>query len=232
MNMAINTRKKPIVIVNFKVYKETIGENAIKLAKACDHFAAKTGHDIRIAVDAIDLAAVVKSVSIPVYSEHVDAVDPGKHTGTILPEMVKAAGASGTLINHSERRVNFDILEESIKRSRQLGLITVACCEDTKEQKQIMAFSNKPDFIAIEPPELIGGDISVSTARPELIRKGVLITKPNDKDTKVKLLVGAGVKTKEDVKIAMELGADGILIASGIDLAEEPEKALKDLLIY
>ena len=79
------------------------------------------------------------------------------------------------------------------------------------------------DVIAVEPPELIGGDISVSTARPELISDSV------QKISKVPVLVGAGVKNGADVRIARKLGAVGVLIASGVTKANDPEAVLLDL---
>ncbi|MBN1792806.1 triose-phosphate isomerase [Candidatus Woesearchaeota archaeon] len=220
-------RQKPVIIVNFKVYSESIGENAVRLAKVCEKVSIETGTDIRVAVGATDIHEVSESVSIPVYSEHVDEYPLGKHTGSILPEMVKTAGATGTLINHSEHKVPLGKLEECIERSRNLGLVTVACAENVEEEQAILGFKSKPDFLAIEPPELIGGDISVSSARPELITQSVAAA---GKTRGVRLLVGAGIKTLADVETALRLGADGVLIASGIDLASDPEKALKEII--
>ncbi|MBN2142626.1 triose-phosphate isomerase [Candidatus Woesearchaeota archaeon] len=219
------TKQKPVIVVNFKAYKETIGDNALHLAKACEKVSVETGVDIRIAVPATDLHEISESISIPVYSEHVDEYPLGKHTGAILPEMIKSAGAHGTILNHSEHKVPLKKLEETIQRSKALGLTLVVCAENVDEEREILRFKYKPEFIAIEPPELIGGDISVSTAHPEVITGGVKELKDG-----VKLLVGAGIKTKADVETALRLGADGVLIASGIDLAKDPVKALKDII--
>jgi triosephosphate isomerase (TIM) len=218
---------KPIIIINFKAYPQTIGENAIRLAKICERVAYETGSDIRIAVSAPDIYPVCRVVSIPVYAEHVDSYPLGKHTGSILPEMVKTAGATGTLLNHSEHQIPIQKLEDSIKRSAHLSLTTIVCAVDPKMEKKIIACKYKPDMVAVEPPELIGGDISVSSAKPGLIARSVETVK---KKHRIKLLVGAGIKTREDVIKAIELGADGVLIASGIDLARDPEKALLALL--
>jgi thiazole synthase len=45
-----------------------------------------------------------------------------------------------------------------------------------------------------------------------------------EKITSVPLIVDAGVGTASDAALAMELGADGVLMNSGIALAQEPEK--------
>ncbi len=118
-------------------------------------------------------------------------------------------------------------LGDSIRRARALGLVTIACADSVREERDILELACKPDFIAIEPPELIGGDVSVSTAKPELITRSVEEVKYKKG---IKLLVGAGIKTLSDVQAAMRLGADGILIASGIDLARNPEKALEQII--
>jgi len=46
---------------------------------------------------------------------------------------------------------------------------------------------------------------------------------------KVKVLTGAGISTGEDVKKALELGTVGVLLASGVTKAKDPEKAIRDL---
>jgi len=215
----------PIIIVNFKTYPTSTGENAVKLAKICEKVAFETGNDIRIAVSAPDIYPVSWVVSIPVYAEHTDPYPPGRHTGSVLPEAVKAAGATGTRLNHSEHRMPMKKIEESIRRASKLSLVTVVCAETPEEAEKIATM--KPDFIAVEPPELIGGDVSVSTAEPEIIIRSVKLVKEKHG---IRLLVGAGIRTKKDITKALELGADGVLIASVIDKAKDPEGTLKNLL--
>ena len=211
----------PIIIVNFKAYQTAIGENAVNLARICEKVAKDTNTEIAVAVQAPDIYRISKQVSIPVLAQHIDDNAFGSHTGNIIAESVKENGALGTLLNHSEKRLRMDILEASVKRAKETGLATVICANDPDIGAAVSNFD--PDFVAVEPPELIGGDISVSSAKPEVITDAV------NKCSKGKLLVGAGVKTTEDVKKAIELGAVGILVASGITKAEDPEKALRDL---
>jgi triosephosphate isomerase (TIM) len=218
----------PVIIVNFKAYRETIGGKAIALALACDRVAVKTGADVRIAVSATDLAIVSRMVHLPVYAEHVDSYPTGKHTGMVLPEMIKSAGARGTILNHSEHKISLQMLEESILRCSSLGLSTVACAKDIVEARQVLLLKKTPEFLAIEPSELIGGQVSVSTARPQLVTEGVELAKELGKGAK--LLVGAGIKTRLDYLAAVKLGADGVLLSSGITLAENPERALYEML--
>lgn len=210
-----------MIIVNFKTYESATGEAALRLAKIHEEVANETGHSIGIAVQATDLWRICKEVSIPVYAQHIDPVEFGSATGHILPEAIKATGAIGTLLNHSERRLERTVLEASIKRAKEVGLKVIVCAKDPEEGESFLEF--EPELIAVEPPELIGGDISVSTAQPEIIEHAAKLIGRD------KLLVGAGVKNGKDVKIALQLGAKGVLLASGVTKAEDPKAVLRDL---
>ncbi|MFC2134059.1 triose-phosphate isomerase [Bacteroidota bacterium] len=216
--------KTPVIIVNFKTYAKGTGREADTLAQACEKVAHETGKNIAIAIEEVDLHRVSSLVDIPVLSEHLDPIEPGPHTGHNLPQALKDNGAVGTLLNHSEDRFRIDKLNESIDIAKDLGLFTVVCANDSETAEAVAAFS--PDMIAVEPPELIGGDVSVSTAKPEVITDTIEKVK---RIADIPVLCGAGVKTAEDVKIALHLGAQGILIASGIVKAHNPEKALREL---
>jgi len=209
-----------MIITNFKTYESATGQAALALAKLHAEVAKKTGADIRVAVQAMDLFRISQEVDIPVLAQHIDPVNFGSHTGHILPESVKSAGGAGTLLNHSENRLERPMLEASIKRAKEMGLVTIVCAQDPEEGASFLEFD--PDFIAVEPPELIGGEISVSTAQPEIIENAAKLIGD-------KLLVGAGVKNGEDVKIAMKLGARGVLLASGVTKASDPGAVLMDL---
>jgi triosephosphate isomerase len=156
-----------------------------------------------------------------VLAQHVDALTPGPRTGHIVPDAVKAAGAIGTLLNHSEHRLPIGAILDAVGACRQLGLITIVCAATPSEAIDLARA--KPDFIAVEPPELIGGQVSVSVARPEVI------TDTTGHIKHVPVLCGAGVKNGRDVATAWKLGAKGVLVASGVVLADSPSKALLDL---
>lgn len=216
----------PIIIINFKTYEEATGHNAVNLAKACEEASLEMNQPVSLAVQDTDLYRVSQSVSLPILAEHIDVAGLGGFTGKITPLGVLENGAVGTLINHSEDRVPFPIIEKLVNICRENNLISVVCAQDVEEAKKFAIIS--PDFIAVEPPELIGGDISVSTAKPEIISDTVRIVNSISSTTKV--LCGAGVKTEEDVRIAIHLGAKGVLLASGITKATNPKEKLKELL--
>ncbi|MEM1509027.1 MAG: triose-phosphate isomerase [Thermofilaceae archaeon] len=216
----------PLVLINFKAYKEASGKNGLELAKKAEKISKENGVTIAIAPQLTDLTFIAQSVEIPVFSQHVDEVNPGSFTGHVTLEAIKDAGAIGTVINHSERRVRADQVDIIVKRARQLGLLTVVCT-NTPEVTAAMAALG-PDMVAIEPPELIGTGIPVSKAKPEIVMNSVnLVKKVN---SQVKVLCGAGITTGEDVVAAIRLGTVGVLLASGVVKAKDQEKAIMDLI--
>lgn len=215
----------PVIIVNFKTYEQGIGCRAVELARICDKVASDTGKSIAVSVSPVDVGKVSEAVSIPVLSEHMDPEEFGSHTGKVLAADLKENGASGTLLNHSEDRYRMDVLEQAVVHARKTGLISVVCANNSEMAEAIAAW--QPDFIAVEPPELIGGKVSVSSARPEVISEAV--EKVKRIDDNVKVLCGAGVHTREDVRKALKLGSTGVLLASGVVKSDDPEGELKDL---
>jgi triosephosphate isomerase len=179
-----------------------------------------------IAVQATDITICVQKISIPVFAEHIDPIKPGSHTGWTLPEAIKNAGAAGTLINHSEHRLQLADIDYCIILAKKLDLDHIVCTNNVATSKAAAALT--PNFIAVEPPELIGGDISVTTADPEIVSQSVEAVKSIKSE--VKVLCGAGVKNGKDVEKAIELGADGVLLASGVVKATNKEAVIRDLI--
>ena len=218
--------KAPIFILNLKTYSEGSGERALEIAKILESTSKELGVHAAIAVQSGDIYRISQEVEIPVFSQHISPITYGSHTGHILPETVKFNGAEGTLINHSEHRLDLADIDLCIKRARECSLEQVVCTNTVEVSAAVSALA--PTALAIEPPELIGGNISVSAARPEVITGSLERVRAINKD--VKVLCGAGVKNKQDVKKAIQLGSQGILIASGIVKASDIKKACYDLL--
>lgn len=216
--------KAPIVMVNFKLYPQASGKNAVKLAKIMEKVSRETGAEVAAVVNALDYHAVKDSVNIPVLLQHVDAVDFGAHTGRINIELAKEHGVEAILINHSERQLKVSDIEFLVSKAHTLGIETVVCTNNPSVSAAIATFN--PTYIAMEPPELIGGDVSVSKAKPEAITETIQAVK---RVSDIPVLVGAGVKNGDDVRRAIELGAKGVLVASGITKAKDPEAALRNL---
>jgi len=213
------------VILNFKTYLESTGKNALKLAIASEMVAEETGVNMVVAPQSPDIYSLSNAVKIPVFAQHVDAVNSGGHTGSTLIECVNEAGAVGSLINHSEQRMKLADIDVVIKKTIEKNMVSVFCTNNI--ETSAAAATLKPDFVAIEPPELIGSGIPVSKAEPEIVEGTVDII--HEINPNIGVLCGAGISTGEDMKAALDLGADGVLLASGIILAEDPKEALLNL---
>ncbi len=215
----------PAIVLNFKTHPEVLGKKGWDLAKRFAAVADDTGASIVLCPPTTDVAHVAKLVHVPVFAQHVDAVEPGPTTGWTPPEALLEAGAAGTLINHSERKVAWEEMAKSIPRCQQIGLEVIACADDIAEAETLAKLS--PEYIAIEPPELIGGSVSVTTAKPEVISRAV--DRIHAVNPKVVVLCGAGVRSWKDVAKALQLGTSGVLLATGVVKAKDPEAALRDL---
>jgi triosephosphate isomerase len=214
-----------LVVLNFKTYVESTGKRALALAKVCEEVAGESGAKIIVCPQAADLRLIASEVSIPVYAQHMDNIKPGSSTGWTLPEAVLEAGARGCLVNHSEHRLTVADVDAVVSKLRELKMASIVCTNNVLVSQACAALS--PDYVAVEPPELIGGDISVSTAQPGIISGSVAaVRKVNPK---VGVLCGAGVKNGVDVAKSIELGSGGVLLASGVVKAKEPKKVLLDL---
>lgn len=213
--------KLPAIVVNFKTYENASGKRALELARIHQKVAKKTGVTLAIAVQVVDLRMIADSVDIPVFAQHFDLAERGAFTGHVTPHSLLDCGAYGSLLNHAEKKLPLDVLEKSIEKARELGLFTIVCADTAYAGKAISELD--PDLVAIEPPELIGGDVSVSVAEPQLILDAVQMI------GKGKVLVGAGIKTGGDVKSSLEYGASGVLLASGVTKSLDPEKTLFEL---
>lgn len=199
---------RPLVI-NFKNYSDASGAKTIELAQAAQQVARKLNVEIVLAPPQASIALVAKSVDLPVVCQHVDNANEGSTTGFIVPEIAKMYGATGSLINHSEHRVDMQVIRNLVKRLCALSMTSIVCAHTPDEVAEIAAFS--PDFIAIEPPELIGSGRAVSKENPAIITNSIKAA-----GGRSKVICGAGITDKGDVVKAMELGSQGILVASGV----------------
>ena len=198
-------------VINCKNYEEIAGDKIIRFVKTAEKVSKK--YKVRIAIAPPQhLIGLVANSSIPILAQHVDNSKIGSTTGFVIPELLKKSKVKGSLINHSEHRISSKDIQKLVLKLRELKMISIVCVKDVAEARKYAKLN--PDYIAIEPPELIGSGKAVSKERPELITKAAMTIK-NAKN-KTKLLCGAGIVSGEDVAKASELGARGVLVASGI----------------
>jgi triosephosphate isomerase len=213
-----NELSPPIILINFKTYTESTGQKALELAKQAEKAHQETHVAVGVAPQFTDIATIARAVSIPVFSQHIDPIKPGNCTGHVLAESIRQAGATGTLINHSERQLKLSDIDETIKLAENNDLTTCVCANNPNISQAVATL--EPDILAIEPPELIGTGIPVSKAKPEVITDTIrLVRKVNPNIT---ILCGAGITQPEDVTAALKLGTQGVLVASGIVKAKNP----------
>ena len=210
-------------IINAKNYEEIAGDRIIKFVKTAEKISKKYKIKIAIAPPQHLVGLVAKS-PIPILAQHIDDSKVGSTTGFVIPELLKKSKVSGSLINHSEHRISSKEIERLVSKLKELKMISVLCVKDVAEARKYAKLN--PNYIAIEPPELIGSGKAVSKERPELITKAADAVKAAKNNTK--LLCGAGIVSGEDVAKAVELGSKGILVASGIVKAKDWNKIMSE----
>jgi triosephosphate isomerase len=208
------------VLVNLKAYPC----DPIDVANAAATVSAESEATVAVAPQASHLDRVADT-GVETWAQHVSPVDHGSHTGSTLAEAARDAGASGTVLNHSEHRLTLADLDASLDAADRVGFETVVCA-NTPDQIAAAA-SLDPDAVAIEPPALIGTGTPVSKADPDVVRDAVEAA--GAIDPTIDVYCGAGISSGEDVVAAAELGADGVLLASGVAKADDPRAALADL---
>ncbi len=194
-----------LVVVNFKTYQTAHGASAEELARAMSGI--ETDARLVAAVSASDLSAVVAAApGLEVWTQHLDPIRFGSNTGWLHPNTAVERGATGTLINHAEHKVPLDHVE-CLLGALPDDFPVCACAADTEEAKALAALG--PTMIAVEPPELIGGDIPFTNADPEIVSGTAALVKAVNPN--VRVLCGAGVKNGADVAMAIELGTEGVM---------------------
>lgn len=210
-------------VINCKNYEETAGEKIIEFVKTAEKISKK--YKVKIAISPPQhLIGLVANSSILILAQHIDDSRIGSTTGFVIPELLKKSKVSGSLINHSEHRIPSNEIKKLVLKLKELKMISIVCVKDVAEAKKYSKLN--PDYIAIEPPELIGSGKAVSKEKPELITKAVDAVK--SAQNKTKLLCGAGIVSGEDVAKSIELGSKGILVASGIVKSKDWNKTISE----
>jgi len=207
------------VLVNLKAYPC----DPVAVAQAASRVDTPEA-TVAVAPQTAHLQAVAET-GVETWAQHVDPIDHGSHTGSALAETAAAAGASGTLLNHSERRLRLADIDDALSAADRADLDSVVCANNPEQIAAVAALG--PDAVAVEPPELIGTGTPVSKADPDIVRDAVAAA--HEVDPSIAVYCGAGISTGADVTAARDLGADGVLLASGVARADHPQSTLADL---
>lgn len=214
-----------MIFVNFKTYEQGTGTSGVQLVQVLEEVSKGSQVKIIPVVQAADVKEIAQASKLEIWVQHTDPVEYGPHTGFVIPEAVFEDGAMGTFLNHSEHKFeNFKDLKLAQERANEAGLKTLIFAANIEELKQVILLS--PTYVSYEPPELVGSKTtSVASAMPEVISKAAEITRDNE----LPLIVGAGIKSADDVRKSLELGAVGVAVASDIVTAADPRKEIMDL---
>jgi triosephosphate isomerase len=214
-----------MIFINFKTYRQGTGVEGLSLIKILEGVAVESQVKIIPVVQATDVKEAVLATKLEVWVQGIDPVSFGAHTGSVIAEAVLEDGASGTFLNHSEKKFDtFENLKIASQKANDAGLKTLIFASSLDELQEICTL--QPIYVAYEPPEFIGNtQISVAGAQPEIIAKAATLTKEKG----IPLIVGAGIHTGNDVKRSIELGAVGVAVATDIVKASDPRKELFDL---
>lgn len=211
---------RSLIVINFKTYPEAVGKKALPLAKELAKVKSRK-YEIIVVPSLLTLKEVAKVANA--YSQHAD-LTLGSHTGSIPVKELKELGVKGTLLNHSEKKIPLKQLKKTINLCKKQQLKTIVCTSTISETKKVAKLH--PNFIAYEPKGLIGGNISVTEAKPKIIIKAVEVVKKISSKTKV--LCGAGIHSREDLGHALLLGTHGVLIGHAVPKAKDPRKFLEE----
>ncbi len=220
---------KPLILINFKNYKEASGKKGISLARRVA-LVRTDKYEIAVAPSLLMMGEVAKSVKnagLSIFAQHADSVTYGKFTGSVSVKELRELKANGTLLNHSEKKLSKSALKNTIELCRKNRLKTIVCASNISEIKEVARLH--PDFIAYEPKELIGKNMSVTETRPKIITKVVYLV--NAISPKTRVLCGAGIHSKADLGHALLLGTSGVLIGHAVPKARNPQKFLEEMLL-
>ena len=219
-------------VINCKNYMEVSGRDGIiGLIGSARRVARKYKAEIAVAPPqhliglGAEHAARRGGGEVSIFAQHVDCAKPGGTTGFMVLELLRESGVAGSLVNHSEHRIPGRQIKETVARLDRLGMTSIVCVRSVAEAKKYASL--EPDYIAIEPPELIGSGRAVSRERPDLIKKAATAVLDAG-DGRVRLLCGAGIVSNEDVAKAVQLGSGGILVASGIVKASDWSRTMAE----
>tara|TARA_Y100000310_G_scaffold344684_1_gene458788 strand:- start:3333 stop:3977 length:645 start_codon:yes stop_codon:yes gene_type:complete len=208
-----------VIIVNYKNYK--FGRDSVQLSKKIERNLGK----IIVCPSSLDLLQVKKETGLKVFAQHVSGKDKGRNTGWLTVDGLKEVGIGGTLVNHSEHKIQVKEIDQILVKCSALNLKAIVCCGSLKEVKQIMKLTFKPWAIAYEDPKLVGSGLPITKFKTRRVRKfaSMLI------GSGVLPLCGAGISSARDVKAAKSLGCKGVLISSAIAKSKSPEQLLQKL---
>jgi len=217
--------RPPVFEIGLKAY--AWGPEAVRLAVEADRLAVELGVTIVFDPQAVDIPAVAAATNrILVFAQHMDPVEPGRGVGAVSAEALRAAGATGTLLNHSEKPMNRRDLRKTVKRAQANGLATLVFADSPAEAALFARLG--PDIVLAEPPDLIASGRSVGNVMAAFVADAIAGVRRIDPE--ILVMSGAGINGPADVEQMMRLGLDGTGSSSGILNAPDPLAAMRSMI--
>lgn len=199
------------------------GDAVLDYAKAADSAAKEFDIDVIFVAPYTEIRRVSENTDrIIVFAPYMDALRPGRGLTEILPEALKAAGAKGVVLNHSERPMTLTDLQKTINRANELDMLTFVCA-DTVAEAQAIAHLH-PDIMNPEPTELIGsGQVSDMGYVKEVIDAVKAI------DPHILVEQAAGITNAKQVYDFIMAGSQAAGASSGILNSTDPNGLLREM---
>jgi len=214
--------KPPFFEIGPKAYM--YGKDMLVFAKSVDKIAKEYDVQIILTPQYTDIPILARETeNLLIFAQHMDFLPVGRGIGSVLPEAIKAAGAVGVMLNHSEKRISLAELNKTIKRADQVGLATIVCA-DTIEEAMAIAHLN-PNIIVVEDPELIG---TGKTSDINYIKKSAEAV--HSVNPEIQVLQAAGISSGKDVYNIIKAGAIATGSSSGIFKASDPVAMAEEMI--
>ena len=217
--------RPPVFEIGLKGY--AWGAEAVHLAREADRLSHELGVTVIFDPQAVDIPAVAAATRhVRVFAQHMDPVAAGRGAGAVLAEAIRDAGAHGTMLNHSERRMTLADINGAIRRADEVGLATMVCADSPEEAAAIALLG--PDIVLAEPPELIATSRSAATEMQGFVERTIELV--GRIDPRIIVMCSAGIHSGADVARMIELGAGGTGSSSGVLRAADPVATMASMI--
>ncbi|HHT65296.1 MAG: triose-phosphate isomerase [Caldicoprobacterales bacterium] len=201
------------------------GDTVLEYAKAADAAAEKYDIDVLFITPVVEIRRIAENTkNLIILAPYMDTLRPGRGMADILPEAVKAAGAKGVVVNHSEKPMSLPAIKATIQRAHELDMLVFACADTIAEAKAIAQLH--PDIINPEPSELIGGGGGVSDMA--YVMESIKVIKEIYPDIMVEQ--AAGITNGQQVYDFIMAGSEAAGAASGIMNAKDPLAMIDEMI--
>jgi len=232
--------RKPLIAANWKMYK-TPAEAKAFVDAFLPLVAGHTRDEIALFPSVTSLATVVEAVAgsnVAAGLQNMHFAEEGAYTGETSASMLKAVGATHTLIGHSERRQYFNetdhIVNKKLHTALKHGIIPVVCVGEHLHEREagrtsdvicaqlrgafedITAEAAAPIVIAYEPVWAIG---TGKTATPEMAVEAHKVIRDQFAEiygieiaSALRILYGGSVKPDNASDLLCQEQIDGALV--------------------